>query len=223
MYKKIIILVMCFLCLGCAKKQEKKIKKVSKPEIKDVYKDENNMPIGLYQIKSYGVLQRVKDITSVFDPDTDIAFVQVYPSNEEQIKLDNGFGEDFYKKWQEYNKDNNHKLGFNVKYKIVGNKEISFNIYDPDTAMTKLENILVYLYDDYTNRNESWYDHIKQEELDKYPYITAIKLTANGKIGEVISDVDLTVFTYDSDDDFDENKNYRGNSKYTITIHQADS
>ena len=42
-------------------------------------------------------------------------------------------------------------------------------------------------------------------------------------ISYVTSDVELTVFTYDSDDDFDENKNYRGNSKYTVRIHVSDS
>ena len=38
------------------------------------------------------------------------------------------------------------------------------------------------------------------------------------QVGEVDSKILLTVFTYDTEDDFDENKEYRGNSKYTMTI-----
>ena len=46
---------------------------------------------------------------------------------------------------------------------------------------------------------------------------TSIKLQSGSKCTEILPKLDLTVFTYDSEDDF-ENNEYRGNSKYTMTI-----
>ena len=44
MYKKIIVLLLCFLCLGCGNKVEKKkTTKTSKPETKEIYKDDNKV------------------------------------------------------------------------------------------------------------------------------------------------------------------------------------
>ena len=224
MYKKIIIMLLCCMCLGCSKKIEtKKVETPTKGETKEEYKDNNTMPIGFYKIKSYGVLQKVEDSNSVFEEGTDIFFNQIYPSQEDQIKLNNGFGEDFYKKWNELDKSKTHKIGFHIKYTLYGNQEVSYNIFDPDTAMTKYEYILVYLYDDYINRKESWYSHMEQKDFNENSNITSIKLSCNTGCAYVTSDVELTVFTYDSDDDFDENKMYRGNSKYTIKIHSVDS
>ena len=47
--------------------------------------------------------------------------------------------------------------------------------------------------------------------------ITSIKIYAVEGIDDV-EEITLTAFTYDNQDDFDDNNNYRGNSKYTITI-----
>ena len=47
--------------------------------------------------------------------------------------------------------------------------------------------------------------------------MTSVKLYAVGGIDKV-EDIVLTVFTYDSEDDFDVSGNYRGNSKYSINI-----
>ena len=46
---------------------------------------------------------------------------------------------------------------------------------------------------------------------------TSIKLYLV-EVDKITSPITLTVFTYDSDDDFDSDGNYRGNSKYQIQI-----
>ena len=47
--------------------------------------------------------------------------------------------------------------------------------------------------------------------------MTSIKLYAVDGIDDV-KDIILTAFTYDDEDDFDDNGNYRGSSSYTIEI-----
>ena len=83
--------------------------------------------------------------------------------------------------------------------------------------MDKWEHLMTYLYDDYANRNKSFYSHIENNEYNENTLFTAIKLQSSYSCSEITSNIYLTVFTYDTEDDF-ENNEYRGNSKYTITI-----
>ena len=75
----------------------------------------------------------------------------------------------------------------------------------------------VYLYDDIHQADGAWYSHITKEQDGKNTMYTSIKLYLV-KISRVTSPITLTAFTYDSEDDFDSDGNYRGNSKYQIKI-----
>ena len=79
------------------------------------------------------------------------------------------------------------------------------------------EYIFLYLYDDYKNRNSNFYSHIEDTEYDDTTLFTSVKVFAN-KVDNLSSNIEFTVFTYDTDDDFDSEGNYRGTSKYTINI-----
>ena len=61
---------------------------------------------------------------------------------------------------------------------------------------------------------------IDKDEYNESTLITSIKLTGSTKTDKITSDITLTAFTYDSDD-FDENNEYRGISKYTTTIKRS--
>ena len=52
--------------------------------------------------------------------------------------------------------------------------------------------------------------------------ITSVKLYATDGI-ERVENIILTVFTYDDENDFDQNGDYRGNSRYTIRIKKNNS
>ena len=76
---------------------------------------------------------------------------------------------------------------------------------------------MTYLYDDYKNRYSNFYSHIEENEYNDDTLFTSIKLYANS-IDMLSSNIELTVFTYDTLDDFDADGNYRGNSKYIVNI-----
>lgn len=217
--KKIIIAIIIVLIIttGCTKqkKEEKKTKEEIIEKVEEIpkYEDLNNTPIAFYSIKGNN-LQKLYTINKELAIEEDIGLFQIFPSQEEQIPITN-FAEDYYNQWQVYNQ-NNLKVGFNIKFK-VNDQNISYNILSPNNTMDKWEHLMTYLYDDYANRNKSFYSHIENTEYTDNTLFTAIKLQSSYSCSEISSNIYLTVFTYDTEDDF-ENNEYRGNSKYTITI-----
>ena len=99
---------------------------------------------------------------------------------------------------------------------LSNGENINHTILNPSTTIQN-EYILTYLYDDYKNRNSNFYSHIEDTEYNDETLFTSIKLFAN-KVDTLASSIEFTVFTYDTEDDFDSDGNYRGNSKYTIMI-----
>ena len=218
MYKKIIIiLIILIITCGCinTKKVEKKKKKKVDVEYEEKYKDLNNTPISFYS-GSDGGLIKITKINKKLVPFEDIGIFQIYPSNEEVIGLSSGFGNSFYNEWMKYNTNNNLKIGFNIKFKD-NDEEISYNILNPSNCMDKWEYVMNYLYDDYANRGKGFYSHIEENEYNENTLFTSIKIQSNDKALNIKDKIVVTVFTYDSDDDFLDGE-YRGNSSSTLTI-----
>ena len=215
--KKIIIpLIILLLICGCTKenKKQEKITKEKKEEpiqVEETYKDLNNTPIGIYKLNG-NTLTKLASIDKHLNVEEDIGVFQIYPSNEDIINLDTNYGQSFY---NEYIKYPNIKIGFNIKY-TTNNNEVSYNIFSPDNAFDHWEHLMNYLYDDYANRFSSFYSHIESNQVNENTLYTSIKLQASYSCSE-ITNIKLTVFTYDSEDDFLDNE-YRGNSKYTMNI-----
>ena len=79
--------------------------------------------------------------------------------------------------------------------------------------------ILLFLYDDYDLYiNNKVYSHTEKNQEKEDTVFSSIKLYGEAASPSITSKIKLTAFTYDSEDDFDEFGEYRGNSKYTITI-----
>ena len=220
MKKIVIIILIGIFCVGCSQnkevKKEKKKENIVEEEKVPEYVDDNIMPISLYYDRD--VLVLAKNYKTTFKKGTDIGLFQIYPATEEKVSYEGKFGEAFYKKWNNIDKDKNYKMGYHIEYELDDGTKVSHYVYNPDTSMTYKPYIKVYLYDDYAHRNDSWYSHIEKDEYNDNTYLTSIKLTPGTDISKVSSSIILTAFTYNGEDDFDENGNYRGISKYSITI-----
>ena len=225
MNKKIILLLcLLFLFSGCNTTKEEKRKIKEKEEIKEEekkelpqieeYIDDNNTPIAIYLNK-----KKIVEFKSDMTIGKDIVKFQIYPSNDDYLSYSGLFAQAFNDKFKEYNKNNNLKIGFNLSYDVLDGRHFSHNILNASNTTDYEGYILVFLYDDYDlYKNNKIYSHIEVgEETDKTLF-SSIKLYPGGAIHKIASKVLLTVFTYDSEDDFDDNGEYRGNSKYSITI-----
>lgn len=217
--KKILILILCILVItGCTKKEVKKEeKKKISPEKEEVikYQDNNKTPIGLYKLEG-NKLTKLDKINKTLNVEENVDSFQIFPSTENEVTLSNSFGTEFYNKWKELNPDNKIKIGFNIKYKTTANEEISYNIFNPSQTFEKWEYLMNYLYDDYINQGKGFYSHLEEKDYNDQTLFTTFKMQASYACKD-ITNIKLTVFTFDSEDDF-ENNEYRGNSSSTLNI-----
>lgn len=217
--KKIILVLIISILTGCVKEPFEEIKKVDKePVIKEnevIYKDENPIKVGLYT-RSNGKYTLWGEYKTKISTNKDINTFQIIPTNESELKY-NGMYQDFIKSlWD--NIETPYKLGIILEYELVDNTKIKHVIYDPANTLEYQDYFQVYLYDAIAHKSDKWYSHITNEEFNENTYITSFKLTAGKKNNEVTYPVKLSVFTYDSGDDFDDKNNYIGQSIYSINI-----
>ena len=222
MKKIIVLLFLLFFISGCSKEvvdtnvTEDSVEEVPIVE-EEKYTDDNNTKIGLYLYRNnrYNLVSEYK---TYINTSYDIVVLQIYPSNEEIIEEYNYINK-LYNDWTSLDNFTNLKIGFNIKYTLSDGKDISYNILDPETATHyDIGHIYCYLYNDYKHRFDSWYSHIEQDEYNSEGGLfTSIKLYA-ADTDSISSKITLTVFTYDGEDDFDDNGNYRGNSSYSLSI-----
>ena len=217
--KKIqVILLLGFLILtGCnnkkenIKEKEREIKPQEQEEIKEEkYVDDNPITIGLYEDYSTLVKDYYTDKTSLKD-----LFFSAFYTNDENIVQ--GYVKNrFLNYMNNYENINNYKIGYTISF-YVGDEYISKTITEITDEYVFNPYFYVYLYDDVNQDIGAWYSHLTKDDVKDYNLFTSIKLYLV-EIDKVTSPIELTVFTYDTDDDFDEKGNYRGNSKYTINI-----
>lgn len=218
MKKILLILTILLFITGCTNKTNNKeindFKEVDiKIQEKDSYKDLNNTPISIYELRG-NTLTKIHDYKTSFIPEVDINIFQIYPSSEENITLNSSFGKSFYDEWIKYN---NIKLGFNIKFSLDTGEEINYNIFNPDDTFKEWEYLLNYLYDDYFNDGKGFYSHLEMKDYNENTLFTSFKMQSSGYVNKINSNIKFSVFTYDSEDDFKDNE-YRGNSIYTINI-----
>jgi hypothetical protein len=219
----IILLIISVLITGCLQKTKERedVQETATPEPTpsvEQYVDDNKMPISIYEDGDY-ILTRVNKYKTRFTLGKDISVFVVYPSTAKQIKYTNRFADGFYKEWNKINTDNTYKMGYHLAYSLEDGTQISHYIFKPQDTMRYKKYIKIYLYDDYTHRNDSWYSHVTNEEYNANTYLTSIKLTPGTEISKVTSNVELMAFTYNGKDDF-ENGEYRGISKDILLIEQ---
>ncbi len=214
---KLLILIICALILsGCTTKEVQKNSPKKETIIENkqeeiVYSDKNMAPIGIYTLKG-NTLTRLHKFNTQLVVEKDINTFQIFPSNEEKVTLTSAFGPSFHNEWIKYP---NIKQGFNIKFTLNTGEEISYNILNPSQTFDKWEYLMNYLYDDYANYGKSFYSHL--ESANENTLYTSFKMQASYYSKSITSKIELTAFTYDSEDDF-LNGEYRGKSKHKIDI-----
>ena len=220
---KKILLMLVILLVGCTpkeeiNKEENKLEnnnEIKQEEIiKEEYVDNNPIKLGLYLYTgSYSNKEKLSTYETTFVSGSDIGSFEVFFADEEVIS-GNSFKSLFNSYYDKYVSIDNYKIGYNIEFTLNDGTVNKFNLLEPNTYLYG-DYFYTYLYDDIHVNEGEFYSHL--ESIDDNTLITSIKIYAVDKIDDV-KKIKLTVFTYDSDDDFDEDGNYRGISKYSIDI-----
>lgn len=184
------------------------------------YIDDNPIKIGIYNTNSSNTKRvLVNEFSSSWKYHTDINTFNVFFTNESEI--DNTRIPTCFDKYiANYEEDvSMYRIGYHVSFSTedgVVNKTI-ISPTDTEDFYNYLE---IYLYDGYHRKPGEWYSHTTEADFTKNTLLTGIKLTAGVEIEKITSDITLTAFSYSINDneDFDENGNYRGNSKYSVVV-----
>ena len=215
--KKTLIFVICSLILvGCSKDNvnDDSAVEIKEPEIIEEVKeyiDDNPVKIAFYENNKI-----LEEYNTNSNPQTDINVFSVIFTNDKEIS-GNSYKTQFNTYYNKYENNEKYKIGYYIKFN-VGNKVIEKTITDPSSIFSLTPYLCIYLYDDIHQEDGVWYSHVEESDVKSDTLYTSIKLFMVENIKDVSSPIILEAFTYDSEDDFDEYGNYRGNSKYSINI-----
>lgn len=221
--KKIIILLLVLLASGCSLKKEKQElnkenkdkEEIKEEKIVDEYKDDNPIKLGIFEVdNNYHNKKVIEDaFYTDFKSLTDLGSFEVFFTNDKTVD-GSSFKDTWNKYYNKYENIDSYKIGYNIKFILSDGTNFESNFLEPDIFKFN-EYFYVYLYDDVNQKDGAFYSHL--EEVNDNTLMTSIKIFGVEKIDEV-ENIILTAFTYKSDEDFDKDGNYRGNSRYTIRI-----
>ena len=229
--KRFLLLCIPLLLCGCSLDDFKKVdanelifnKNETKEEENIVkvpeYVDENPVKLSLYVDNSTGGLDKVTDtFKETWRLKRDIVVFGTIFSEEEQLASD--YFQNIWKKYaSNYENVENYKVGWYVNFKLTDGTEIDQMIFSPKDVDSFYDYLEIYLYDSANVPIGVWYSHLLEKNMTDKTIMTSMKLTAGSKFESIISPIKVMVFTYDGEDDFDENGYYKGNSKYIVQVY----
>ena len=172
--------------------------------------------ISFYQPEGKPYSPRVRmdeEFTAKFKKNKDLGSFEVIASDEDRLEGD-FFGDIFGAAWKSYADADQCRIGYALRYTLEDDTEIQYTMRSPDDIKST-KYVECWLYDDYHREPHKSYSHIKRMKDDTL--ITSIKLTGGRHIRDV-KEIWLTAFIYHSQDDFDANGNYAGETSCTLHI-----
>ena len=186
-------------------------------EIKPEYVDNNTVELGIYVDNGNNLELVTNDYYCDWSPENVMGLFYVVPTREETLPNTN-----FDTMWKnyinEYPNAEDCRIGYSLEFTLNDGSDMYYTILNPDDAYYTFPKIMSFLYDDVNLVPGKPYYHITQDVMYDYTICSSIKLVGDVDTYTIASDIKLTAFCFDSEDDFDEQGRYRGNSYYTITI-----
>ncbi|MEG2600697.1 MAG: hypothetical protein RSA15_03185, partial [Bacilli bacterium] len=206
-------------CLtGCGKEKnikKQKEKKKETPIIEKKYVDDNPIKLGIYAYEN-GIPNLQSEIYHAWNPDTPISYFSIFYTNEKSVSP-NKFQDVFRQYQSTYTDIEKYKIGYSFEFKIDTGETIIRTVKQPDDVWSFFDYVQVYMYDDFFHELDSWYSHTEQKDFNENSLFTTFKICSGFFIDKVVSDITVTAFTYDDEEDFKEGI-YRGNSKATMIV-----
>ena len=193
--------------------EEQIIQEEKEPE----YVDENNVNLGLYVDNGTNLELITDDYYCDWSPENVMGLFYAIPTQDNTLPNTN-----FDTMWKDYINNypnaNDCRIGYALEFTLNDGNQMYFTILNPDDAYYTFPKVMSFLYDDVNLVPGKAYYHITQDVMYDYTICSSLKLVGDVDTYTIASDIKLTAFCFDSEDDFDDNGRYRGNSSYTINI-----
>lgn len=226
MKKVLLTLLICIICLtGCnLKKEEIKETPKKEPEVKQEekieekepeYVDDNPIKVSFY-LDEGSTWNRLTEYHVTYQPYTDINWFNIFLSDEQNIPIST-IKNNWFDAYNKYENIEGYRIGYEVYFKTNDGKEFYETIRRAKNVFEFSFNEYLYMwvYDD-VNATDSWYDHLEPEEVNDETWMSSVKFMATELTQFIEGPINIKVFTFNDDDDFDpETGKYRGNS-YSI-------
>ncbi len=187
----------------------------SLPELIDDGKHITKIGLYLPDDKTY-IRKYIPSFQSNWIKGKDIACFETYYSNDPELPPTQAV-----KLWQsildKYVDSAEYKMGYYMTFTLKSGGQHSIRILKPDDTMVYRPYIETYLYDDYHQIPGHFYSHLLPSQMNDNTMTSSIKLTV-GQKGDEVDNIQLTVFAYKSDADFDAGTKYIGRISNTINI-----
>ena len=187
----------------------------SLPELIDDGKHITKIGLYLPDDKTY-IRKYIPSLQSNWIKGKDIACFETYYSNDPELPPTQAV-----KLWQsfldKYVDSAQYKMGYYMTFTLKTGEQHSIRILKPDDTMVYRPYIETYLYDDYHQIPGHFYSHLLPSQMNEKTMTSSIKLTV-GQKGDEVNNIQLTVFAYKSDADFDSATKYIGKISNTINI-----
>lgn len=181
------------------------------------YKDENPVKLSLYADNAFGVLGKAEtDFHQKWIKKKDIVVFNILLTDEDDITGD--YFQDIWKKYAD-NYTTSYKVGWYVSFELTDGTKFEKVVNSPKDVEDFYDYLEIYLYDSANVAKDVWYSHLLEKDMTDQTIMTSMKLTAGSKYEEINGPIKVMGFTFDSEDDFDENGLYRGNSKYIVNVY----
>ena len=181
------------------------------------YVDTNPIKIGLY---NYDTQHLLTTYSGPFIKDVDVGVFSAF-ATQDQLLSKGYFQTVWPNYWNKYTQSEKYKIGYQLSFKLKSGETRFERILIPSDVMAQWDYIRIYLYDDVHQPLHTWYSHLLMSQMKENTVMTSIKLTGNTKTSDIDGPIQLTVFTYDGEEDFDPlTLQYRGVSSFTLVVNQ---
>ena len=217
----LLILLCCFV-VGCNKEENMTVNNNAVDiEVEKIpkYEDENPVKISLYVDNTSGGLDRVNgEFKETWRKKRDIAVFGSVFSESDQLEAD--YFQNIWKNnAQKYDDYQVYKTGWYVNFKLIDGTIYDQMIFGPSDVVDFYDYLEIYLYDSANVPIGVWYSHLTEKDMTSDTIMTSMKLTAGSKFEQIDGEITVTVFTYDSEDDFGLDGKYRGNSMSIVKVY----
>jgi len=173
------------------------------------YKDDNPVKLGIY-IEQGNNLVLIKEHTCNWSAENVMGLFYAIPTQEEYI-LNSNFDTMWKNYINNYENADIYRIGYSLDFTLSDGNNMHYQILNPDDAYKTFPKIMSFLYDDINLVPGKPYYHITQDVMYDYTICSSLKLVGDVETSNISSDIKLTAFCWDTEDDFDpETGLYRG-------------